>query len=328
MSPDPTSAEADFRREFGEHVRAGLNARPRKLSSRYIYDAAGSKLFERIMALPEYYLTRAEYAILESQSGAIADALPAWQHFDLIEFGAGDGTKTRLLLQELLGRGARFRYLPLDISAQALKDLGANLANWLPGLDYVPLQAEYFAGLESLRDGRPKLVLFLGSNIGNFTPEQTLEFLRHLAASLSPGDCLLTGFDLKKEPQRILSAYHDSQGVTQEFNRNLLRRINRELGGHFDPEAFEFFPSYQPESGEMRAYLVSTKDQSIAIDALGESFSFRAWEAIHTEVSRKYDLPLIESLAEQSGFRVKGHFHDGHWDFVDSLWEKGLRMRA
>ncbi len=313
--------DEDVKRDFANHVQDGLSARPRWLSSKYIYDAEGSKLFEQIMALPEYYLTRAEYSILEQRSADIAKRLPDWADFDVIEFGAGDGTKTRLLLAELL-KQRRFRYLPVDISEQALKDIQLNFSNWLPELDLVPQQAEYFAALDSLKsNGRPKLVLFLGSNIGNFSTEQTLDFLRQLYALLSPGDCLLTGFDLKKEPQRILAAYHDSKGVTQEFNRNLLHRINRELGGDFNPEHFEFFPSYHPETGEMRAYLVSTCSQDVYIETLGEVFHFEAWDAIHTEISRKYTLPRIEELAAKSGFELAEHFLDSQGDFVDSLWQ-------
>lgn len=311
----------DILNEFAEHVREGLTARPRWLSSRFIYDDAGSKLFAQIMGLPEYYLTRAEYSILEQRSADIVAELPDWAAFDVVEFGAGDGTKTRLLLAELL-RQRDFRYLPVDISAQALSDIQVNMRKWLPSLEFNSLQAEYFAALDSLKaSGRPKLVLFLGSNIGNFSPQQTLVFLRGLKEHLSPGDCLLTGFDLKKDPLRILAAYNDSQGVTQEFNRNLLHRINRELGGQFTPDNFVFYPSYQPESGEMRAFLVSTVTQDVFIEALGESFHFDAWDTIHTEVSRKYSLPGIENLAAESGFELAEHFLDEPGDFVDSLWK-------
>ncbi|PKL74798.1 MAG: L-histidine N(alpha)-methyltransferase [Candidatus Melainabacteria bacterium HGW-Melainabacteria-1] len=308
--------------EFARHVSEGLNSSPRWLSSRFIYDAVGSKLFEQIMHLPEYYLTRAEFSILERESGAIADALPAWPSFDVIEFGAGDGTKTRLLLQELL-KSRQLRYVPIDISDQALLDIEVNMRQWLPELELAPLHAEYFSGLESLRhSGRPKLVLFLGSNIGNFNQTQTLAFLRQMQQALSPGDCLLAGFDLKKDPKRILAAYNDSQGVTQAFNLNLLHRINRELGGQFIPSQFEFVPSYQPESGEMHAFLVSKQEQKVYIEALEQHFHFPAWAAIHTEVSRKYDLATIEALADDSGFGVSGHFFDAGHDFVDSLWAK------
>ncbi|MEZ0370334.1 MAG: L-histidine N(alpha)-methyltransferase, partial [Candidatus Sericytochromatia bacterium] len=227
---------------------------------------------------------------------------------------------TRLLLEEL-SRTRKIRYLPVDISAAALGTLGKNLAQWLPDLDLMPLQAEYFAALDSLRgNGRPKLVLFLGSNIGNFTHVQTIAFLRHLQASLLREDCLLTGFDLKKDPQRILAAYNDSQHVTRDFSRNLLHRINNELGGNFVAPDFDFYPSYNPETGEMHAFLISTRDQDVRIEALDLDLHFIAWETIHTEVSRKYDLPLIESLAAESGFKVIGHFHDPNQDFVDSLW--------
>lgn len=307
--------------EFGRHVAESLTQSPKFLSSRYIYDSAGSKLFEGIMKLPEYYLTRAEYAILEQRSGEIAAQLPAWEAFDIVEFGAGDGTKTRLLLQEL-GKSRRFRYLPVDISQAALETLKQNFAQWLPELALVPLKAEYFAALETLRSsGRPRLVLFLGSNIGNFTLAQTQEFLSELRSRLQPGDCLLTGFDLKKEPARILAAYNDSQGLTRAFSLNLLHRINSELGADFDIAQFEFVPSYNPETGEMHAFLISQRDQTVKIQALGLEVHFAAWETIHTEVSRKYDKALIEKLAADSGFDPRGHFYDPEQDFVDSLWQ-------
>lgn len=319
-SPDVSERQSE-QSEFARHVNEGLGHTPKFLSSRYIYDAAGSRLFEAIMKLPEYYLTRAEYAILEQRSGEIAACLPAWEHFDVVEFGAGDGSKTRLLLSEL-ARQRAFRYLPVDISAAALKTLETNFAGWMPQLNLVPLQAEYFAAVESLRaSGRPRLVLFLGSNIGNFSPEQTLAFLRRLQQLLSPGDCLLTGFDLKKEPARILAAYHDSQGVTREFSRNLLHRINRELGGQFDVESFDYAPSYHPDNGELHAYLYSRRAQTVRIEALGLDVPFAAWETIHTEVSRKYAPADIESLADASGFALLSHFFDPRRDFVDSLWQ-------
>ncbi len=308
--------------DFAQHVHEGLNASPRFLSSRFIYDEIGSALFQEIMQLPEYYLTRTEFAILEQYSATISATFKPNTPFDLIEFGAGDGTKTRLLLQQFLHDQHDFRYLPIDISCDALAGLEHNLHLSWPELEVKPLSDEYFAALATLKDSsRRKLVLFLGSNVGNFTPQQSIDFFTEIASNLHPEDLLLTGFDLKKDPHQIHAAYNDNQGVTSKFNRNLLVRINRELGGNFKPEQFAFYPLYNPETGEVRSYLLSTQQQSVTIEALGQSFDFAPWESIHTEISRKYDLPQIEALAEQSGFAVHQHLTDQNNLFVDSLWK-------
>lgn len=309
--------------DFAQHVKTGLNASPRFLSSRYIYDELGSALFQDIMQLPEYYLTRTEFAILEQYSATISAAFKPTAPFDLIEFGAGDGTKTRLLLQQFLQDRHDFRYLPIDISTNALQGLKDNLHLTWPELEVRPLDDEYFAALASLKDSsRRKLVLFLGSNVGNFTQQQSIAFFSEIASNLHPQDLLLTGFDLKKDPAQIHAAYHDSQGVTAAFNRNLLVRINRELGGDFKPEQFAFYPFYNPENGEVRSYLLSTRQQSVSIEALGQRFEFARWDSIHTEISRKYDLPQIEALARESGFAVHQHLSDSDNLFVDSLWKR------
>lgn len=288
----------------------------------YFYDAAGSELFRQIMALPEYYPTRTEFGLLTRHRAAIAQALTSTdgQPLHLLELGAGDGLKTKILLRELLAQGTDFVYAPVDISPSALEGLAASLRAELPELRVKPLAAEYAAALAGLR-GQPgrKAVLFLGSNIGNFPPEARQQFLGALAAQLGPDDRLLVGFDLRKDPRQIRAAYDDAQGVTAAFNLNLLTRFNRELQADFDLGAWEHFADYDPLTGAMRSYLVSRRAQQVHVGALGRSFAFEAWEAIHTENSYKFTLPQIEALAAEAGLRVLTAYQDEQQWFADVL---------
>ena len=306
--------------ELARHVADGLGRAPRALSSKYFYDDAGSRLFQQIMALPEYYPTRAEFAIFRRHGAALAAALrpPAAGPFALVELGAGDGAKTKLLLAELRRVDPEFTYAPVDISAGAMAGLVAALARELPGLPVAPVVADYATALAQLptRPGR-KAVLFLGSNIGNFQPAERLDFLRQLAAPLTPADRLLIGFDLQKDPRRIRAAYDDAQGVTAAFNLNLLARLNRELGADFDLAHWQHYTDYHPQSGAVRSYLVSTRAQAVRVATLDETFEFAAWEVIHTENSYKFTLPQIEELAAEVGLRVVAAFTDEAGDFAD-----------
>ena len=309
----------DVLTELAHHVATGLRRVPKALSSMYFYDDAGSRLFQQIMELPEYYPTRAEFAIFRAHGSAIAAALsPPGGAFELVELGAGDGAKTKLLLRELLRTGPAFTYAPVDISAGAMTGLVAALARELPVLRVAPVVADYATALAQLPT-RPggKAVLFLGSNIGNFGPAERLDFLRQLAAPLAPADRLLIGFDLQKDPRRIRAAYDDAQGTTAAFNLNLLTRLNRELGADFDLAHWQHYTDYSPLNGAVRSYLVSTRAQRVRIEALGETFDFAPWEVIHTENSYKFTLPQIEELAAEAGLRVVTHFTDAAADFAD-----------
>jgi L-histidine Nalpha-methyltransferase len=306
--------------ELAQHVAQGLRRAPKALSSMYFYDDAGSRLFQQIMDLPEYYPTRAEFAIFREHGAAIAAALsPAGGgDFALVELGAGDGAKTKLLLRELLAAGTPFTYAPVDISAGAMTGLVAALGQELPALQVAPVVADYATALTQLptRPGS-KAVLFLGSNIGNFGPAERLDFLRQLAAPLAPADRLLIGFDLQKDPRRIRAAYDDAQGVTAAFNLNLLTRLNRELGADFDLAHWQHYTDYSPLNGAVRSFLVSTRAQPVRVAALEETFDFAAWEVIHTENSYKFTLPQIEALAAEAGLRVVEYFTDAATDFAD-----------
>ncbi|MFK7921525.1 MAG: L-histidine N(alpha)-methyltransferase [Bacteroidia bacterium] len=310
---------------FAQHIDEGLSKYPKRLSSRYFYDAKGSELFRQIMRMDSYYLTNAEYEIFEKYRGDLLEQFATdGNDFQLIEFGAGDGLKTRLLLEHFLQAGAQFEYLPIDISGDALQKLTAGLKQDFPKLNIQPLEAEYFSALEQLeqqKEQKRKVVLFLGSNLGNFQREQAISFLQGLRSHLNKGDLLLIGLDLKKEPAVILEAYNDKTGITKAFNINLLERINRELGGNFDLDSFDHWETYDPLSGEARSYIVSKRKQQIWIEALERTYHFEAWEPIWTELSQKYDFRMMEDLALSSGFKLGPNYQDHREYFVDAIWE-------
>ncbi len=308
--------------EFALDVLQGLSERPKRLSSRYFYDARGSALFARIMDVAQYYPTASEREILDTHHDEISRVVRR-EPFDLVDLGAGDGRKTRLLLEPLLAAGADVRYVPIDISEPAIGELVASLSHDLPGLQVQGLVSEYTDGLRWLHaqpDARRKLVLFLGSNIGNFNKPQARGFLRRLWAALVDGDRVLIGFDLKKDIDLLLAAYNDPQGVTSAFNLNLLERINRELGGTFDVDRFRHFGTYNVFSGAMESYLVSLDEQEVFIGNLNTSFHFEPWEPIHAEYSYKYLATDIAALAGATGFVIEGNFSDRRGWFTDSLW--------
>ena len=303
---------------------AGLAAPQAYLSSRFIYDERGSRLFQQIMALEEYYLTRAEYATLQRAAGDIAEAFASGDRpVDLIELGAGDGTKTKLLLSELLRRGTRFRYRPIDISGDILGVLGADLRATHPALAFAPIVGTYLEALAALPPdpARKRVVLFLGSNLGNFSLSEAGDFLGAITRTLSAGDQLFLGVDLRKDPRRILRAYDDASGVTARFNLNLLHRLRGELGARLDVDGWGFYPIYNPETGEVRSYLYPRGEQPIRIPLLGIDRVFGEHEAIHTEISRKYSLGELAALAEACGCETTGEWvaEEG---FVDVLWER------
>jgi dimethylhistidine N-methyltransferase len=276
------------------------------------------------MKLPEYYLTKCELEIFTDQANDIFSAFANGRNaFDLIELGAGDGTKTAVLVSHFLDRDADITYSPIDISLQALDALKNNFTTSFPGLRIEARQGDYFKILRSLKNGgdRRKVLMFLGSNIGNFTREQSVEFFRSLRGVMNDNDLLFIGFDLQKDPHVIVSAYDDARGVTAEFNLNLLRRINRELGGNFDLGKWSHYAVYRPVECAARSFLISREQQTVAIAALDRSFHFEQWEAVFMEISQKYSLQMIEGLAAESGFAIKQNFFDGRRYYCDSLWQ-------
>ncbi len=302
----------------------GLSSKPRYLSSRYFYDDAGSELFRRIMSQPEYYPPAVEAEVLTAHAADITAPL-ASAPFDLVDLGAGDASKTLIVLRHLVASGAQVRYVPVDISEGAMRTAVAAVRAELPDLEIAGVVASYEDGLQFLRsefEGRPRLVFFLGSNIGNFDRPRAEAFLRRLWTRLHPGDRLLVGFDLKKDIELLLAAYNDRAGVTAEFNLNLLRRINRELGADFDLAKWRHYGTYDVFKGAMVSYLVSLAQQTVRVEALRRQFRFRPWEPLHTEYSYKYLPGDIHALATSSGFRVEQLFEDPRGWFVNSLWRR------
>lgn len=312
---------------FAEDVLRGLSGTPKTLSSKYFYDDEGSRLFQEIMKLPEYYLTACEHEIFRTQADAIFRAFANGDvAFDLIELGAGDGTKTAVLIDHFLKRNADISYEPIDISHEALDLLSVKFSAEFPSLRIETRNGDYFRILESLKNGsgRRKVLLFLGSNIGNFNRDQALDFFRQLRGVMNADDMLFIGFDLQKDPRVIVKAYDDAVGVTAAFNVNLLRRINRELGADFDLDKFSHYAVYRPIECAARSFLISREKQSVRIGALNRTFEFDQWEAIFMEISQKYSLKMIEDLARGSGFEIKQNFCDSRHYYCDSLWRPAV----
>ena len=307
---------------FAEDVLAGLSKEEKSISSKYFYDAKGSAIFQAIMHMPTYYLTDSEFEILETNKAEILELFTEDQGpFNLVEFGAGDGLKTKILIEFFLKENVDFTYAPIDISRDALNNLSDDLRSKWPDLKINPLHTDYFNGLDVLqKEERRNIVLFLGSNLGNFDPKGAQVFLSEIRAHLKSKDGLFIGLDLQKDPHVILRAYNDPEGITKSFNLNLLNRINEELGGHFDLMKFDFYCSYSPETGEVRSYIVSKTDQKVRIDSLNFEAQFKQWETIHTEISRKFKLDRMPKLANENGFEFVSNTLDCKHYFVNSYW--------
>jgi dimethylhistidine N-methyltransferase len=309
---------------FADDVLRGLSATPKFLSSKYFYDDEGSRLFQEIMKLPEYYLTRAEFEIFQTRAQEIFKTFTAQNpSFDLIELGAGDGTKTAVLIEYFLRQNIHFNYMPIDISQEAIYFLTEKFRIEFPTLSMNAKTGDYFSILETFKteSNEAKIILFLGSNIGNFNKTQAQDFFSQLNKVMNRNDMLFVGFDLQKDPRVILRAYDDAQGVTAAFNLNLLTRLNRELGANFNIEDFSHYAIYRPVECAARSFLISRRAQTVDIEALNKSFEFAAWEPIFMEISQKYNLEMIEELAQTSGFQVARNFFDSRHHFVDSLWK-------
>lgn len=309
--------------QFADDVLRGLSSTPKQLSSRYFYDDEGSRLFMEIMKLPEYYPTRAEMKIFTEQKAVICEAFTdGVDAIDLIELGAGDGLKTAVLIEHLLASGVEFQYEPIDISQEANDALEARFKEKFPALRIEPHTGDYFKTLGSLKkdNGRRKVILFLGSNIGNFLRDSAVAFFRSLRDVMNENDRLFVGFDMQKDPRTIVAAYDDKQGITAAFNLNLLRRINRELGGDFDLDKFSHYAQYRPLECAARSFLISREKQTVTINALNRSFDFEQWEPIFMEISQKYTHTMIDELAGDGGFEIAKEFYNGEDFYIDSLW--------
>ena len=311
----------DLDHQFCEDVLTGLKATPKYLQAKYFYDATGDELFQQIMNSPEYYPTDCELEIFTQQTEALGQALIAdGSPFDLIELGAGDAMKSTYLLRQLIHQQADFTYMPIDISGHMINFLQETLPVSLPGLKLKGLTGEYFTMLgEAARlSSRRKVVLFLGSNIGNMPVAEAEEFCAELRRHLSAGDKVLMGVDLKKNPKTILAAYNDEAGYTRKFNLNLLNRINSELNANFDVSQFEHYPTYDPETGSCKSYLISLADQQV--DLCDETITFHKDEYIFMEISQKYTVAETSQMGMQAGFKPVQSFSDSRNWFLDALW--------
>lgn len=289
------------------------------------------------MDLEEYYLTGCEMEILRTHSKAIVENhlgdVSDSEIINVIELGAGDGRKTRVFLTALVIAGVKFEYIPIDISYRAMTLLGKSLEHHFErdALSVHGIVAEYIEGIQFVVDSRPRksLVLFLGSSLGNFSKSGGVAFLREIGSTLKQGDLFMIGTDLKKNPEMTLRAYSDSLGVTRKFNLNLLSRMNRELGTTFDLKKFKHYASYDPMDGTAVSYLISTEKQTVYMNTSGATgngdeperheFVFEAYEAIHTESSRKYTVESMHSALNSIGFAVQETYYDSqHW-FADTV---------
>jgi L-histidine N-alpha-methyltransferase len=308
--------------EFASDVLSGLSGYMKTLPCKYIYDERGSLLFKQIMELPEYYLTRSEIEIFQMHKEPLADIMGI-ENCNIVELGAGDGKKTRVLLEQLLSIAAQFHYFPVDISESSVKNLISELIKEFPSLEINGVISDYFEGLRrvSHQNQNRNIILFLGSSIGNFDPEGAEDFFSHVWNELKDGDLVLTGFDLRKDIDLILTAYNDVRGITEQFNLNLLRRINNELGGNFDLQKFRYYGTWDPFCGALKSFLISTCKQTVHIGELDCAFKFDAWEPIHTESSYKFSEDEISALAHGNGFDIVANFFDKKGYFVDALWQ-------
>jgi dimethylhistidine N-methyltransferase len=298
-------------------VLEGLSRTPKSLPPKLLYDAKGSALFEQITDLPEYYPTRTEAAILTAYADEICDHLG--RNVSIGELGAGTATKTRILLRSLLRRQFRVNYFPLDVSDTALQLAKQEVENELRAVNVHP-QVGDFEDLTFLeRQAPPRLVLYIGSSIGNLENDEAVALLQNIARHLSSGDQLLLGADLVKDVDVMHAAYNDSAGITAEFNKNLLVRINRELGGYFEPDAFQHVSFWNEPASRIELHLESVCTQAVRVQALDTTLQFYEGERIHTENSYKYTIEYLEDLLQRGGFEVEHTWTDPNSWFAVSL---------
>lgn len=313
----------DLKSSFASDVRDGLTAQPKRLFPKYFYDELGSRLFDAICLLPEYYLTRAEEEILARYSDEITAAVAGPK--TLLEMGSGSASKTRRIIEALLKRQTDLLFVPVDISPAALETSSRLLLQSYSRLRIEAYASDYYDGLAALKakehdEGERTLALFLGSNIGNFDAGESRRFLRALRGVLRTGDALLLGADLRKAPAILEAAYDDPLGLTAAFNLNLLARINRELDAAFDLRSFKHTALYNQEIGRVELYLESTRAQTVRIGKLGLKVEFAAGERVHTENSYKYDLEGLSRLAADTGFSRERTWLDQSERFSSNLF--------
>jgi dimethylhistidine N-methyltransferase len=336
-----TLGAGDYAGALARDVREGLSIEPKRIPCRYFYDREGSRLFDAICTLPEYYLTRAEAEILHAHASEVASEF--CERVNVVELGSGSAVKTQILIDALLRRHGHLHYVPIDLSRTALEGSAQHMLGAYSDLHITAVVGEYHDGLRLLREGlayqtletedsglrteSSRLILWLGSNIGNLERSEAADFLWQIGATMRPYDRLLVGIDLRKDRATLERAYDDAQGITAEFNRNILARINRELGGHFDVRDFAHRAIYVEHMGRMEMYLVSMRRQVVRIDRIDLEVTFGEGEPIHTENSYKYSLDEIDTLAASAGLRIELRWLDARGWFGDVVFRAATAPR-
>ena len=312
--------EPDRETSFGEEVERGLTGPSKRIPCRFLYDERGSRLFEQICGTPEYYVTRAEHEILADRSEEIANIFPS--PITLAELGSGSSSKTRLLIEALLRRHGGLRYLPVDISRTMLEASSLDLIDRYDALEIRAIASEYNAGLRHVgaETDRSKLIAWLGSNAGNYERADAAKLLGNVRSAMAPADRLLIGIDLRKDRETLENAYDDAQGITAKFTVNLLDRINRDLGGHFDLEQFRHRAVYDEAEGRMEIGLVSLRHQRVVVDALDLEIDLAVGEFIHLEHAVKYSPSEIKELAASAGMHAERGWLDSRKRFSLNLF--------
>lgn len=308
--------------DFLKDVKEGLSQSPKKLSSRFFYDTKGNSLFQKIMQLEEYYLPGCEIEIIENKSKQIASNISAVHaRLQMIELGAGDGSKTKRLFKHFLPYFKTLDYVAMDISPHILAINKREFHREIKKVDHRCVVGNYFETYNRLpQTANGRLVLFLGSNIGNYPIPEAVDFFKFVRSNLKEKDYFLVAFDLVKNPRKILSAYDDSQGITRQFNLNLLERMNRELGANFDLQQFDHFPFYNPVTGIASSQIISLQKQCVYFRD-GFSVDFDAFEAIHTEVSKKFFLNDIEKISRESKMKIAATYFDVNKEYAFVLFQ-------
>jgi L-histidine N-alpha-methyltransferase len=310
--PQPPGQAADYRAALSADVRAGLTAVPKSLPPKYAYDARGSELFDEITRQPEYYLTRAETAILAARAAEIA-AVAACE--SLVELGSGTSAKTRLLLRALQAGGTLRQFTPFDVDPSVLAQASAALSAEYPGLTVAPFLGDFERDLAAVPGAGRRMIAFIGSTIGNFYPVARAGFLAQVRGALAPGDFFLLGTDLVKDPARLLRAYDDAAGVTAEFKRNVLRVVNRELNADFAVEEFEYAPAWDAEAEWVEKRLRAATAQRVTVADLGLTVDFAPGEYLHTEISAKFRPEGVRAELAAAGLETVGFWTDPAGDF-------------
>lgn len=316
MRIDVHLTEADLTEQLRQDVHIGLSAQPKWLPPKWFYDARGSELFEAITELPEYYPTRAEREILRARSGDIASITGAKT---IVELGSGSSDKTRLLLDALRSHGTLARFVPLDVSETALRAAAQAIDSDYPELEVHAIVGDFTSHLDQIPPGDGRLVAFLGGTIGNLLPAERAEFLAALRKTLHRGEWLLLGTDLVKESGTLVAAYDDAAGVTAEFNRNVLRVLNRELGADFVVEAFDHVAVWDPVNEWIEMRLRASRDTTVDVAALGMNVSFSAGEDLLTEISAKFRREGVAAELASAGFTARHWWTDTHGRFAVTL---------